>query len=226
MKSEELIYAFFDVDGTLINFNSIVNFLAYFFYTYFGEEEAKIKLSKYEEEIAKIGPNGSREKMNELYYKNFSGIKKSLLESISFDWFSKVIGDKNIFNTHALAALKHHQEVEHEVVFVSGGFFATLNPLAQYLNVKHILCVEPIANEGILTGEIDFDKQTLGKGKSIAIQQFINCSNSTNLKYCYAYGDHISDSYMLELVGNPCVVGDDEDMLELAKQSKWKILGK
>ncbi len=113
------------------------------------------------------------------------------------------------------------------MVFVSGGFFATLEPLAKYLDVKFILCVEPNNRDGMLTGDINLNTQTIGMGKARAIRQFMQkqyVQHTQLLQQSYAYGDHISDYDMLLVVGNPIVVGDDREMVAIANKNGWTIL--
>lgn len=220
------IYAFFDVDGTLINFNTMKNFLNYFFNVYFEPGEAYRKKAEYEDSLQSAF-SLPREQLNLLYYKNFTGIKESILRSISFDWFNKITSIQDVFHQNILRELRSHQENNHTVVFVSGGFFATLSPIAQYLDVEHVLCVAPIVKDGILTGKINLNCQTIGEGKKTAIQKFIHERHPNSieiLQKCYAYGDHISDYHMLCMVGNPYIIGNDKDLNNIAIKNHWNIL--
>ena len=220
------ICAFFDVDGTLINFNSMLSFLNYTFTAYYGNNEGIRRLKVYDRLVRSVDIN-NRQELNKLYYRNFQGIEKPFIKMISDEWFKETFYDKGVFNKKCLAKLKQHQNDKHCVVFVSGGFFGTLDPLARYLNVEHILCVHPIVDNGVLTGEIDHSMQTIGAGKAVAIRDFMklysNGSKDTLIS-CYAYGDHISDVDMLSMVGNPVVVGYDQAILKHAKLNNWNRL--
>jgi HAD superfamily hydrolase (TIGR01490 family) len=220
------VCAFFDVDGTLINFNSMISFLSYSLTAYYGSHEGTQRLNKYYSIAQEIDILNNRQELNRLYYRNFEGIEKFCIQTISEKWFKAIFNDNEIFNEKCLAKLEYHQNNNHKVVFVSGGFFGNLDLLAQKLNVEHVLCVQPIVSDEVLTGEIDLTKQTIGIGKAIAIRAFVqqHYLDNTNLSSCYAYGDHISDIDMLSAVGNPVVVGNDKAMLEYAKLNKWSML--
>lgn len=217
-------YAFFDVDGTIITINSLLSFLEYFFKRHFNDVRGK-RFKKYKEQVKSYGENISRERLNEEYYKNFAGVSVSTIREYGLDWFNQTFDTQEDFNQKCLAQIQQHQQQNHCVVFVSGGFFATLEPLAKYLNVQYLLCVEPSGIDGVLTGSINLNTQTIGMGKAKAIRQFIldHVKHSELLQTSYAYGDHISDYEMLSIVGNPVVVGDDMEMVAIANKNGWKI---
>ena len=219
------IYAFFDIDGTLINFNSLLSFLDYMFRAYYGKSEGARRLKVYQQLVSKIA-SPKREQLNKLYYSNFRGMKQSLIARISEEWFNTTFADSGVFNEKCVIKLRQHQSDGHCIVIVSGGFFGTINPLARYLNIEHVLCVQPLITQGRLTGEIDPAHQTIGRGKAIAIRNFMQLASRSkdSLSSCYAYGDHISDVAMLAMVGNPVVVGADAALLEQAKLSQWQCL--
>lgn len=222
----KITYAFFDIDGTLIKMNSMLDFFNYSL-TNLNTRDAKLMLSNYNANLKMAKATASRELLNKLYYRSFAGLKRSTLESLSFDWFSKLlINNSGVFNQEVLQKLLCHQKNNHLVVFVSGGFFATVTPIAQYLDVRHILCVDPIVKGRLLTGEIELGSQTIGYGKVNAIKRFVDNNGGTkgDLLNSYAYGDHISDYGMLSIVGNPYIVGDDLELCKIAKSNGWTIL--
>jgi HAD superfamily hydrolase (TIGR01490 family) len=223
-------YAFFDVDGTILNINSMLSFLKYFFKKYYNDNTNK-KFIDYQLRMQICKENISREKMNELYYKNFDNICVSMLKEYGAEWFNEIKNSNNIFNIKCLDAIQYHKQQHHQIILVSGGFFANLEPIANYLGVQHILCVEPYVVNKKLTGTINLDTQTIGKGKVTAIKNFLVNHLNINLsedfmillQNSYAYGDHISDFDMLSLVGNPIVVGSDTNMKGIANKNGWVV---
>lgn len=213
--------AFFDVDETIINFNSLQHFLEYFLINYFGFEEAQRKLKYYKTKVARLGPI-SRNTLNQLYYENYGGVELGVVKEIGINWFNEVIKNQ-IFNHNVLKRLKHHISLDDKVVFVSGGFFATLDPLANYLGIKDVLCTTNLLDGSYLNGKIDMDNQIIGEGKAVGIKKYVaNSKVNIDLAQCYAYGDHISDSNMLLSVGNPVVVGNNIELLKLAINNNWE----
>lgn len=217
-------YAFFDVDGTLLKFTSMINFIDFFFQSYYGKKIGKIKSQDYTWRRHNDYKNYNRDKLNRIYYANYRGIEEQFLQNCGKKWFNEIVlNDENAFNLKVIKEIKKHQNYDDRVVFVSGSFFACLDPIAEYLNVQHCLCIKPIVKEGCLTGEIEMP-QTIGKGKAEAIRLFLDDDSEQVLSESYAYGDHISDLDMLSLVGHPRVVASDPKLIALAKENNWKIL--
>ena len=108
-------------------------------------------------------------------------------------------------------------------MLVSGGFAACLQPIANHLGVKHLLCTELQQIDGHYTGKIE-SEPTIGIGKVNRINKFIKEQTSINLKNCFAYGDHYSDLPMLLAVGNPCVASGAKQLEHYAAYHGWPIL--
>lgn len=217
-------FAFFDVDGTLLKINSMLDYIDYFFLNYYGMEYGPLKSEEYTKRRHTDYKNFSRELLNQAYYNNYTGIKKETLDRIGKKWFSeKMKITQSFFNEKILQILKKHQQESVEVIFVSGGFKSLLAPLAEYLDVKTLLCIEPEIIHGTLSGNI-LSPQTIGEGKVIAIKQFLSSQVNYDLVQSFAYGDHESDLSMLKLVGQPCVVGNDACLLDYAKKQNWPVI--
>jgi HAD superfamily hydrolase (TIGR01490 family) len=220
-------YAFFDVDGTLLNIKSTHNFL-YFFYKvqYRSSLIASIKYFTYSFKV-KIYEmfNVERETLNRLYYENFKGINKSKLQILSVAWFENIIRDGNVFIRSCLQELEYHKKQGAEIVLVSGSFEECLAPLAEHLQIKTILATKLEENQGVCSGKIS-GQQMIGNGKANAIYVYLTDKNYSDFSKCYAYGDHISDASMLTLVGKPCVIKGDPDLIAYAKKNNWRLLSK
>lgn len=221
MYQSKIKIALFDVDETLLLTNSMLDFIDFFFMEYYGQQSGKIKQDKYK--ISQLGSDNKREHLNRLYYTNFKDIKRSVLEDLGKKWFEQTLSkNKPLFNQVVLNSLTKYKQEDYRIVFVSGGFFAPLNPIAEYLAIDVLLCVKPVINQGFLTGEID-GIQTIGEGKAAAILDHFK-EEQVDWHSSFAYGDHISDLAMLKLVGNPVVVGNDKKLLQIAKQQHWEFI--
>ncbi|CAH0529998.1 HAD family hydrolase [Vibrio hippocampi] len=213
------VAAFFDVDETLIHTKSMFDF-----YEFWCKKIGQGDLFK--RYNAKLNTDRAagvvREQLNREYYQQFEGQRYQTLESVGQEWFQSCCDD-SFFLERSVTALKEHQRAGHQVVFVSGSMCPILEPIAQFLNVEHILCTSLILDqEGMLTGQIG-KPQTIGKGKKVAMSDFCQ-THHIDLNHCYAYGDDISDVDMLEATGNPICVGENPHLLRHAKQHGWKTL--
>lgn len=215
--------ALFDIDETLLSFNSMRSFISFFFTHYYGDSLGLKKLEDYQLKINGMINSYSREVMNKFYYTNYAGIDKSVLDEISKKWFEiNVENNEEAFNRSILNLLEKHKRSRFKIVLVSGGFFATVNHLVKHLSVDDYLYVTPTVVGGVLTGEIE-GVQTIGSGKSRAVLEYFQ-NDEIDWGMSYAYGDHISDLPMLRLVGNPVAVGTNPQLLEIAGEKKWKII--
>lgn len=221
ISTSKIKLAIFDVDETLLSMNSMLSFINLFFIDFYGEENGFINAEAYRLNMRYLIKKYAREDLNSFYYAHFKGIRKTYLKNLGKQWFEETLHrNKSAFNQRILKQLKKLKESNYRIVLVSGGFFAPLEPLAAYIGTHDLLCVTPEIKDGLLTGEI-MGTQTIGEGKASAIMNHYNDKNVDWLS-SFAYGDHISDLPMLKLVGNPVAVGDDIELLKIAKRYNWK----
>ena len=211
--------AFFDVDETLINMKSMFHFLNFWYREQRETDKLDLYMSNF---ISEVKKGTAREKLNREYYRQFEGVKYSILIEAGKKWFSEII-DKDIFIDEAILALKQHQSQNVNIVFVSGSMMPILLPIANYLGVKDVLCAPiEVGEGGIVTGEMG-TPQTIGQGKKIALIDFCKERN-IDPKKCYAYGDDISDIPMLEVTGHPICVGKNSVLSPYATKNDWLII--
>lgn len=220
------IYAFFDVDETIVKFKTMFSFQEYYYLNFakysklFGRLYSYIFYKKYNRHIKQGKP---REFINRFYYETFKGRSEESIKLAAKQWFFDVkdrLG--NIYITKTLEIIKKHQHEKVEIVLVSGSMPAILSPIASELGITKMLCTQMDVKNGKYTGRI-FSPQTIGKGKAQAILDFLKKEGGCRER-SFAYGDHISDVPMLETVGNPTIVSNHENMVALAKQKSWRCI--
>ena len=62
-----------------------------------------------------------------------------------------------------------------------------------------------------------------GEAKGRAVRRMIR-ENNFNVEQCYAYGDSLSDRWMLEGVGRAAVVNPSWRLARFARKKKWPVL--
>lgn len=215
-------HAFFDVDGTILRITSMKSFqVSYFQYAYKEKEEGLKELDKFKNKFKCYQEKGlSREYMNREYYRSFRDRSKSETVKIANAWWNDTLNQvKDLFIRETIERMEQHRGKKHKLVLVSGSFEEIVAPLADHLNVDHIIATNLEVKDGHYTGEIA-GPQLIGEGKREAIRLYAK-KNLINLSNCSAYGDHISDLPMLELVGNPFVVAGDAELDEIASNRGW-----
>ena len=117
--------------------------------------------------------------------------------------------------------VRRHVEQGHVVALVSGSTKFVLEPLAAHLGVKHMLCTQLEARDGLFTGRV-VRPICFGEGKIYWIQQLIE-RESVDLARSYFYTDSITDVPLLDLVGHPVVVNPDPLLYRRALQRHWPV---
>jgi HAD superfamily hydrolase (TIGR01490 family) len=219
------IYAFFDVDGTILRIPSLQAFQkTRCDYTYGQSKRSRDELNKVKSKFERLQKaNYSREYINRIYYMTFKNNSKKKIKKIAQIWWKTTLEqNKNLFIQETLDKLRWHKEKKHKIVLVSGSFMEVMSPIADYLNADHVIAITLEVQNGLYTGNIK-GLQTIGDGKKEAILQFAK-KRKVNLDSCYSYGDHISDMPMLELVGNPTVISGDSKLDTIAATRGWQSI--
>jgi HAD superfamily hydrolase (TIGR01490 family) len=214
-------YAFFDVDDTLIAIKSMFSFQDYW-YTAVGDSAGR---AVFMEEMDRLrGENAPWEVLNRRYYAHFAGRSVVATAACAADWYAHVEQTTpRLYHTAVVAELRRHQQAGVEPVFVSGSFPALMAPVAQRLDVRHILAttLEETA-DGRYTGNI-LPPQTIGAGKAVAVQAFL-AERGISAAHCHAYGDDISDAPMLDAVGFPTAVSGGRGLELHARSQGWRVM--
>jgi len=125
----------------------------------------------------------------------------------------------------AITRVAWHGEQGHTVFFVSG----TLAPLAravakqlgQHMEIG-VAATEMESVAGRWTGRIE-GAAVCGPAKAQAVRKLAEC-NELDLTRSYAYGDSLSDQWMLATVGNGTVVNPGPRLMWLARRRGWRIV--
>lgn len=121
----------------------------------------------------------------------------------------------------ALDLIHQHQDSGHDVVIVSASGAEVVFPIASMLHASHAIATRMEIVDGKYTGTIDF--YAYGENKAIAIRQLAQ-EQGYDLSRSFAYSDSITDTPMLEAVGNPFTVNADKTFRKLAQEEGWGSL--
>ena len=125
-----------------------------------------------------------------------------------------------------IRVLRRHQSQGQIVVLVSGTFRELLEVVGQRLGVFHVVGTKLEMLNGEYTGEI-ISPVCFGTNKVSLFKEFINSIRlEIDFSSSFAYADSISDTPMLEMVGNPVAVHPDRKLRRLAQQRGWQLIEK
>lgn len=221
---KKITYAFFDVDETIVSFKTMFSFLA-FYMGYVCGVEGKNNFDEYMKNVERDWSiDRSREEINKEYYRNFKDKSyRQLNEAIAL-WLSlkkKEMGD-DFFISKSLNILRELQSKNVEIVFVSGSLTELVKPIADELDVKHILATRMVMDGDIINGEI-IPPQTIGKGKAIAVKEFM-IKNGVDFSTTIAYGDHTSDFPMLSAVDHGVIISNNTLIQQKAIEQGFEVI--
>lgn len=225
MKRNERVAAFFDLDGTLIGEPALER-------RYFSDlrKRGAIPSANYLRWLSRavrLAPRGlpMMRHANKMYLRGLCG-----------DDTDGCGGQPGIALPHffpeGVKQVAWHARQGHAIVLVSG----TLAPLAQEMALALVvrLAVRGVTasvaacatrleeKDGRWTGNV-VGEAMFGEAKGRAVHGLAR-DQGFALDRCYAYGDCLSDRWMLEAVGRPCVVNPSEELGRLARRRDWAVL--
>ena len=126
---------------------------------------------------------------------------------------------------HVLSRLDSHQTDQHLVILLSGVFMPCLDLIGAELDVTDLVGTRVDVQDSRYSGDI-VPPVITGRDKLPMIQEFFKVRDiNIDWKASYAYADSIHDRPVLEAVGNPVAVHPDSELLALARERNWEVLG-
>ncbi|QVK18326.1 haloacid dehalogenase-like hydrolase [Mycoplasmatota bacterium] len=171
-----------------------------------------------------IGNKKTNERLRLIAVNGFNNLFMGLSKDNIEEFFTRV-GDNiiDMLNEQVVNELKNAQKNGFHTVIISGAYLPLLNYIAKNLNVDTILGTEICYTQDGIYDHNKGMKVINGDEKAFLIKETfpdgdIDWDNS------YAYSDSIRDIDLLNLVGNPVVVNPDQELSEIAKNSKWRTI--
>ncbi|WP_405584696.1 HAD family hydrolase [Streptomyces sp. NBC_01190] len=210
---------FSDVDETLVNAKSMVEFLRFRLTRRYGEAEGTNRFLGIARELqAQAAAGTPRDEINRAYYRHYAGEDAAATERLGEEWFAERSARPDFFIGSTLASLSRHRAAGAGLVLVSGSFRPCLAPIARHVGAAYVLATTPLVRDGKYTGEVA--EPMIGNGKRAAVLRLLAEHPTVDPRECYAFGDHPSDLPMLECVGNPRVVGDHPELVRHFRPSE------
>lgn len=209
--------AFFDIDDTILNGNSGVVYTMQFlkhgmiglrFAMRIGRLFMKYKFHK-------LDYDGTMKKT----YGCLNGWEKAKILKIINKYHDKKIVPR--IRDYMRKEIENHKKAGRKIIFATNAWDITVERLAYDLGADKLIATEMKEKNGFYTGELR--QACHGEDKAKHVLEYVK-DNSIDLSKSYAYSDHHSDKFMLEIVGNPVAVTPNRKLRKIAKENNWRII--
>jgi HAD superfamily hydrolase (TIGR01490 family) len=127
--------------------------------------------------------------------------------------------------TEVVARLQDHQSKGHLVLLVSAQLYPSLEYLGDHYKADGVVGTKVELKNGRYTGKF-IPPVITGADKDRYAREFFSTRNiEIDWESSYAYADSITDTGLLNMVGNPVVVHPDARLFALAQSQNWKMIG-
>ena len=151
--------------------------------------------------------------------RTMTGIDEARIREECHAWFLSDVLPMVTAKARAEVELKRREG--YVLVILSGSSPYATEPLAEALNIDHVLCSRLTVESGRFTGSI-VPPLAFAEGKVTLAQGWAEDHN-VSLQESVFYTDSISDLPMLDAVGEPRIINPDPRLKRLAKQRGWSI---
>ena len=212
--------AIFDLDHTILKCNSDHSWLDYL------TNKGFIKKEEYFEQNAEFQKKFREANVN---YKEYYDFTIQYLRNKSDDYISNIRSDfmKEIIepsiNIYALRLIHKHYYKDYELLLASGTTSIIAGPIAKRLEFKNVVCTKCEQKNNIYTCKIE-DPPSLGEGKLINVQTWMQNNGFSNFNGTTFYSDSILDMPLLEKVEKPVAVNPDKELLRVSQDLGWEII--
>ncbi len=156
----------------------------------------------------------------------FVGATAKSLRGRSEDWFAELgekVYRKSIAGSiypEARAIVAAHRKKGHTIAIISSATKFQIDPVADDLGIKHVLCTELESENGVFTGEV-IRPTCFGEGKRLAALKLAD-ETGVDLFESFFYTDSDDDIELLDAVGRPRIVNANKALTKIANQRSWQ----
>jgi HAD superfamily hydrolase (TIGR01490 family) len=208
----------FDIDGTIVKGQSQRLFLKYLMSVNLITRSFYIKLMTWFI-LYKMGIVKDPEKPMKYAFSFLKGKSVVEIAKVSHDFFEKRL--KLYIYPEALSIIDEHRRAGRTIILVSNAADIVVKEIAAHLGASEYICTLLETDSGFYNGKVN--GSMYGEQKADAVKA-LSSKQGFDLKNAWAYGDHISDSHLLSLVGHPVAINPSPKLGSMARQKDWPIL--
>ncbi len=213
--------AFYDLDGTLVDFNLV--HAALFIVTNLGAwSDRAVYLASLIARAPQLyrAEKFDRRLLNVVLFSGLRGVSRDRLRLLGEEYCERVLFDR--FYTQARELLDSNRAVGIEPVLVTGSPDFIVAPLARELGVADFAANRMIASRGIVTGRL-MEPVMASTEKATWCASYA-AARGVELSDCWGYADSYYDLPFLAPLGHPVAVNPDRRLEATALNRHWPIM--
>ncbi|MBX7212588.1 MAG: HAD-IB family hydrolase [Thermoflexales bacterium] len=208
--------AFFDMDKTLLDVSSGIQFVKYLW------RRRALTVG----ELASVVIISAQYSLNLMNFpkamarlsSSIKGGSASNLKTLCDKWFEDELAPH--IAPKAVARVREHEKAGEYAVLLSASTQFAVRPVAEHVDMPYC-CTELAVERGALTGAV-VGEPCFGAGKLYWAQRIAG-ERGASLKDCTFYTDSASDLPLMHAVGQPVAINPDRKLRAVARQRGWKI---
>ncbi len=210
--TESKTCAIFDLDGTIIRLSSEQVFLTYLL----NHGEIPIpNLLAWTSNFLRV-KSLSVAKSNKIYLRD---LEEDHIHEIARRCFVDPL--RASIAPHISELIHAHRAEGRTVILMSGSLSFLVQPFHEHFQTDMMVAHELEVVDGRFTGK-RIGLHPFAENKATLAQQLVT-EHGFDLSDSYAYGNHHTDAYKLELFGHPVAVNPDRHLRRIATEKGWEI---
>ena len=210
--TESKTCAIFDLDGTIIRLSSEQVFLTYLL----NHGEIPIpNLLAWTSNFLRV-KSLPVAKSNKIYLR---GLEEAHIYEIARRCFVDSL--RPSIAPHISELIYAHRAEGRTVILMSGSLSFLVQPFHEHFQTDMMVAHELEVVDGRFTGK-RIGLHPFAENKAKLAQQLVT-EHGFDLSNSYAYGNHHTDAYKLELFGHPVAVNPDRQLKRIAMEKDWQI---
>lgn len=213
--------AFYDLDGTLVDFNLV--HVAVFMMANLGEWSGRASyLLSFAARIPRLlrAEGQDRRLLNTVLFEAFKGISRDRLFSLGEEYCERILFEH--LYPRAVEMLEANRAAGIEPVLVTGSPDFIAIPLARHLGIEHVASNRLIFSRGRATGRLA-EPIMAGDDKAVWCANWA-LEHDVDLADCWSYADSHYDIAFLAATGHPVAVNPNRKLHSAATSRHWPVI--
>ena len=149
-----------------------------------------------------------------------TGLPASEIEAAVDECFQSLL--LHLARPYLADELQRHRQAGRRVALLTSTLDLIARPFSRHFGFDEMFAATLEVSGGVYTGAI-IGEIPYGEVKAEIVRRHLS-ETGADLVKCFAYGDHFSDRFFMQEVGNPVAVYPDRKLRDFAARREWQIV--